>query len=73
MEMFVPDRPIQRPRVMGDIEAYQSPVSGEWVEGRRARRYDLEKHDCVEAPPRKRRGYRNPAFCKRFGLPLTQD
>ncbi len=39
----------QCPRVFGDFEAYASPIDGTIVEGRRARRYDLEKNNCVDA------------------------
>ncbi len=31
------------PFVFGDIPGYQSPVTGLWVEGRRARREDLKR------------------------------
>ena len=37
------------PRVFGDLPGYQSPIDGSWIEGRRARRYDLEKNDCIDA------------------------
>lgn len=29
-----------------DIPAYESPITGEWIEGRAARRNDLAKHGC---------------------------
>ena len=41
------NRPLQVPRVFGDMEGYTSPIDGSWIEGRRARQYDLEKNDCV--------------------------
>lgn len=34
------------PLVMNDLPGYQSPVTGEWVEGRRARREDLKRSGC---------------------------
>ena len=34
------------PKVFGDIPGYESPVSGKWVEGRRARREDLKRTGC---------------------------
>lgn len=37
------------PMVMGDTPGYRSPVDGAWIDGRRARRYDLEKNNCVDA------------------------
>lgn len=62
--------PPQAPRVMGDIEGYQSPVDGSWVEGRRARRYDLEKNNCVDANDLqpKQRKLKNERFAKKRGL-----
>lgn len=32
--------------VRGDLSGYVSPVSGKWVDGRRARRDDLERSGC---------------------------
>lgn len=39
----------QAPKVFGDWEGYQSPIDGSWIDGRRARRYDLEKNNCIDA------------------------
>jgi hypothetical protein len=61
-------RPVT-PQVQGDYEAYPSPVTGEMIEGKRARRYDLEKHGCIDARdmPRKE-GFKNPHFMKKRGI-----
>lgn len=63
-------RPLQLPQVRGDIPGYASPVTGEWIEGRRARKYDLEKHNCVDANELSKgpRGLRNERFAKKNGL-----
>lgn len=37
------------PRVIPDIPPYQSPVTGEVISGRRAKRDDLERHNCIDA------------------------
>ena len=42
---FVPVVPMHVP----DIEPYLSPVSGEYIAGRRAKRADLDKHNCIDA------------------------
>lgn len=34
------------PNVWDDLPGYDSPVTGEWIEGRRARREDLKRHRC---------------------------
>lgn len=34
------------PHVIPDIEGYQSPVTGLWVEGRKQRREDLKRNGC---------------------------
>jgi hypothetical protein len=31
-----------------DLPGYESPVTGKWIEGRKARKYDLESSGCVE-------------------------
>lgn len=63
-------RPLQKPSVFGDYPAYQSPVDGSWVDGRRARRYDMEKHNCIDANDigAGQRGLKNERFAKKHGL-----
>lgn len=34
------------PTVFGDLPGYESPVSGKWIEGRKARREDLARTNC---------------------------
>lgn len=34
------------PDVMGDLPGYESPITGEWIEGRAARARDLKRHGC---------------------------
>ncbi len=56
------------PQVVADIEPYQSPVSGEYVSGRRAKRADLDKNDCIDAAefgPVKKPEFKNKAFLKK--------
>lgn len=44
------EQPMQRrvcaPVVFGDVPGYESPVTGQWIEGRAARRDDLARHGC---------------------------
>lgn len=47
--MVEPGAELSTPRVFGDLPGYRSPIDGSWIEGRRARRYDLEKNNCVDA------------------------
>lgn len=64
-------RPVQCPRAFGDIEGYQSPIDGSWVEGRRARRYDLEKNNCIDAnelPSQREQKFKNERFIEKHGL-----
>lgn len=42
-------RPLQAPRTFSDLPGYRSPIDGKWIEGRRARRYDMESNNCVDA------------------------
>ena len=39
-------QPPVAPTVWNDLPGYDSPVTGEWIEGRKARREDLKRHDC---------------------------
>lgn len=62
------------PRVQSDISEYRSPIDGSLISSRSARRYDLEKNDCVEVdPPKKKRAYKNPHFAQKRGLPLSEE
>lgn len=57
-----------------DIPDYQSPVTGDVISGRAARKEDLKKHGCIEIdPPKEPRGFKNPRFAKKYGLPLRED
>tara|TARA_R110000822_G_scaffold153084_1_gene292523 strand:+ start:2760 stop:3065 length:306 start_codon:yes stop_codon:yes gene_type:complete len=73
--MEIPQRDgVCMPAVRGDITEYRSPVDGTLVTSRSARKYDLEKNDCVDiGPPKKARGYRNPTFAKKRGLTLNEE
>lgn len=63
------------PQVQSDYDGYQSPVSGEWVEGKRARRYDLEKNNCVDARELPSMGgkFKNEHFARKRGVEVTTD
>lgn len=64
-------RPLQKPRVFSDLPGYQSPIDGRWIEGRRARRYDMESNNCVDANDfRSPTGgkLKNERFAKKRGL-----
>jgi hypothetical protein len=59
---------ITMPYVRGDIPAYRSPVTGELIEGRAARREDLKRHNCREVDPSERptEGYRSEKFDRKM-------
>ncbi len=63
-------RPLQTPASYGDLPGYRSPIDGKWIEGRRARAYDLQSNGCVEAGdmPAKPRGFRNSEFAAKHGV-----
>lgn len=59
----------QTPTSYGDMGGYHSPIDGRWIEGRRARRYDLESNGCVEAGDIKPKGVlKNERFAKKHNL-----
>lgn len=62
-------RPVPTPMTFGDMEGYESPVDGSWIEGRRARRYDLEKNNCIDANDlRTPKKLKNRRFIEKRGL-----
>lgn len=63
-------RPVT-PQIIGDIEPYQSPIDGSYVSGRRAKRDDLAKNDCIDAadlPSVTGGKLKNKRFAKKRGL-----
>lgn len=68
--MVDPDAPLAAPMVLRDTQGYASPIDGKWVEGRRARRYDLEKNNCVDANDLGGLGgkLKNERFAQKHGL-----
>jgi hypothetical protein len=32
--------------IQPDLPGYESPITGQWIEGRKARREDLRRHNC---------------------------
>lgn len=39
-------RQLDGPRVRADYPGYECPITGDWIEGRRAHRENLAKHGC---------------------------
>jgi hypothetical protein len=66
---------VAAPIVQSDIADYRSPIDGRLITSRSQRREDLRRNGCVEAEPRPthKRGYRNPRFATKRGLPLRED
>jgi hypothetical protein len=66
------DGPFPVPRIVADIEPYQSPVDGRYVSGRRAKRDDLARNNCIDADELpKRDGYgtfKNKKFAAKHGV-----
>lgn len=65
------------PVIVSDIDPYQSPVTGEYVGGRRSKRYDLESNNCIDADelgPSKVRGkFKNKRFAAKRGLKVSEE
>lgn len=49
--MDLPKREIATPTVISDLPAYMSPLGTGLIDGRRARREDLKRHNCREVDP----------------------
>lgn len=72
--MEIPHREgVVMPAVRSDIPEYRSPIDGKPITSNSHRRYDLEANNCRPAEPRKKRGYRNPRFAAKHGLPLNEE
>jgi hypothetical protein len=74
LNQFERSKPLQTPMTVPDIEPYLSPVSGEYVSGRRAKADDLKKHNCVDANdlPKKTDGkLRSEKLIKKYKLPRS--
>lgn len=57
------------PMVFGDLPEYRSPIDGSLISGRRARKYDLEKNNCVDANDfAKPKKLKNARFAKKMGV-----
>ncbi|HXF89586.1 MAG TPA: hypothetical protein VNK48_14620 [Xanthobacteraceae bacterium] len=65
---------ICQPYVLSDIPEYRSPIDGRLIASRSHRREDLRRNGCIEVdPPKRPRGFKNPRFAKKFGLPLNPE
>lgn len=65
-----PYRPVT-PMHVPDIQPYLSPVTGEYVSGRRAKADDLAKNNCIDAADMKSVGggkFKSRAFAEKRGL-----
>lgn len=61
--------PLATPMVVHDTPGYRSPIDGSWIEGRRARQYDLQKNNCVDVgdvPPKGK--LKNAKFAAKHGV-----
>ena len=71
--------PFPCPRIVPDIAPYQSPVDGRYIGGRRDKRADLDRHNCIDADELpKREGYgrfKSKKFAAKHGVShlLTED
>lgn len=73
LNQFERERPLQKPTVVADETGYRSPIDGTWVEGRRARRYDLERSNSVDARDFRPKALKNERFVKKHGLERFTD
>lgn len=62
------------PMLIADLQPYRSPLDGREIGSRSAQREELRRNNLVLAEPRKKpRGFKNPHFAKKRGLPLNQE
>lgn len=51
------NRMVSAPRVLVDYPGYTSPITGKWIEGRKAHREDLAEHGCRVFEPGEREAF----------------
>ena len=71
--MNQPDAPMATPMVMRDTPGYASPIDGKWIDGRRARKYDLQKNNCVDAGDMAPKKLKNAKFAAKHGMTHLLD
>lgn len=72
-EMAHDESQIRSPQVMRDIPEYASPIDDRPITSRSWRREDLRKNGCIEVdPPRRPRGFKNPAWAKKRGKRVNE-
>ena len=47
----IAEKQLSAPVVRGDYEGYQCPISGDWIEGKKAHEANLKKHGCRVLEP----------------------
>lgn len=64
---------IRCPQVMRDIQEYASPIDDRPITSRSWRREDLKRNNCIEVdPPKRPRGFKNPAWAKKYGKRVNE-
>jgi hypothetical protein len=69
-------KPIAAPMIISDIPEYRSPIDGRMITSRSERRDDLKRNNCVEYEPSlspTKGKFRNPEFCKKRGLQVSEE
>lgn len=70
------DRVIKAPRIMTDLDSYQSPVTGELITSRSQQREDLARSGCrIVEPDESPTGgkLKNHDFCARRGFEVSEE
>lgn len=72
-DLAMDETQIRCPMVMRDIPEYASPVDDRMITSRSWRREDLARNHCVEVdPPKRPRGFKNPAWAKKRGKRVNE-
>jgi hypothetical protein len=59
---------------MADYPGYHSPITGEWIEGRKAHREDLARHNCrLKEPGETEQGQRELARAREASLARVDE
>lgn len=68
------ERRLSAPAIIGDYTGYQCPITGDWIEGRKAHNENLAKHECRVLETGEREGMiRHKAASEKALLDAAED
>ena len=70
---FAMNRQLSAPMVKGDYPGYDCPITGKWIEGRRAHEENLKRHGCRVLEPGETEGAKRASAAADAALETAID